>query len=77
MDEMRVIVADGGGSTAFLSEHGGSASMSCEGDEGSGTEMRMGHIRAEAVADIIVVIATQRGAKVVMDEVAVAVAASA
>ena len=46
MDEGRVIVADGGGGgggAAFLSECGGSASMSREGDKGGGAVMRMGH----------------------------------
>ena len=47
MDKGRVIVADGGGGSsgaAFLSEHGGGASMSCKGDKGSGMVMRMGHV---------------------------------
>ena len=45
MDEGRVIVADGGGGgVAFLSERGGSASMSYEGDKGSGAVMRTGHV---------------------------------
>jgi len=44
MNKGRVIVADGGGgSAAFLSEHGGGASMSREGDKGSGAVMRTGH----------------------------------
>ena len=49
MDEGRVIVADGGG-VAFLSEHGGSASMSREGDKGGSAVMRMGHVACTSLS---------------------------
>jgi len=51
MDEGRVIVADsGGGGVAFLSECGGGASMSREGDKGGGAVMRTGHVACASLS---------------------------